>query len=330
MKKKRIIAILSLLLAMGLTMTSCVNDDQSDCTLDLRFRYVYNMQGTDGFEREADKVVVYVLDSEKKIIACYTSEEVGGPGKCVMRLPVLSPGKYTFVAWATGTKEKDYLADFDIAQPGKGDSHEDLTARLRRTDDIAKNKLNSLLNGVLEAEISGKEHSLTIDMMKCTKALRVILMPARIGQTLANEDFDIRIDGVGGWLAYDASPYAKDPLVFRPYYQALERSEGRESSGPEIDNAVVADMNTSRIMYDSNPRLVIKNNKTGRDVLDINLSWLLSLQAIGEHKGEWGNQEYLDRQDEYAMTFFFDDSTWMENRIIVNGWALSLEDADLK
>lgn len=324
----RIKYISGIFLLMIVALTSCVYDDQSDCTLDLKFRYVYNMQNTDGFAHEVDKVDVYVFDETDRLVGQYSAGVEEGLD-CTMQLPLPATGRYTFVAWAYSQDQKDELSYFEIPAAKDCDLLEDLTARLRQTSDRADHKLNSLLNGVLETEVSGENRHLTIDMMKCTNALRVILMPSRAGQTLHSEDFDIHIEGRNGWLSYDASTYQEDPVNYYPYYQMLERKDSVDSKAAEIDNAVVADLNTSRIIYGSNPRLVISNNKVGRDILDIDLAWFLSLQAIGEHKGEWGNQEYLDRQDEYAMTFFIDNDIWMRTHIIVNGWVLSLEETEL-
>ncbi len=323
---KHIIGILFLFVIA--VMSSCVYDDQSDCTLDLKFRYVYNMQNADGFTHEADEVEVYVFDSNKHFVGKY-STPVGDGETCTMQLPLLKSGKYTFVAWAYSKKEQDDLANFKIQEQENITSMEALSARLQRVGDKADHRLNSWLNGTLEAEVSGSNRHLTIDMMKCTNAIRVILMPAIAGKTLDSNDYDIHIDGRNGWLAYDASPYQSDPLTYYPYYQNLEKSNNQNNAA-EIDNAVVADLNTSRIMYGSNPRLVVRNSKMDKELLNIDLAWFLSLQAIGEHKSEWSNQEYLDRQDEYAMTFFIDNEVWLRTRIIVNGWALSLEETKLQ
>jgi hypothetical protein len=32
------------------------------------------------------------------------------------------------------------------------------------------------------------------------------------------------------------------------------------------------------------------------------------------------NQEYLDRQDEYTMTFFLDEGEWVSSVIYINSW----------
>lgn len=325
---ERIKYIIGILLFIASVTSSCVYDDQSDCTLDLRFRYVYNMQNADGFSHEADEVEVYVFDSDKHLVGKYHTD-VAKDKECVMHLPLPAPGKYTFVAWARGNKVSGDEAFFKMPASGDGTTIESLSARLQRSSDRANHKLNSLLNGTLETEVSGANRHHTIDMMKCTNAIRVVMMPSKPGKMLASEDFDIHIEGNNAWLAYDASTYQADPVSYYPYYQKLEMKEGPAVDG-EINNAVVADLNTSRIMYGTNPRLIIHNNKTNKKLLDIDLAWFLTLQAIGEHKGEWSNQEYLDRQDEYAMTFFFDGDVWMRARIVVNGWVLSLEETELK
>lgn len=94
---------------------------------------------------------------------------------------------------------------------------------------------------------------------------------------------------------------------------------------------MVAELNTSRLMTDAEPRLIISDAETGEEVMNLNLTWFLSLQAIGEHRAEWSDQEYLDRQDEYALTFFIDvdNNTWMKSHIVVNGWVVSLEEIEL-
>ncbi len=322
---KHIIGILLFFMAV---MSSCVYDDQTDCTLDLKFRYVYNMQNADGFTHEVDQADVYVFDSDKHFVGKY-STPVGDEETCTLQLPLLNPGKYTFVAWAYSKKEQDDLANFKLQEQDNVSSMEALSARLQRVDNKANHRLNSWLNGTLETEVSGSTRHLTIDMMKCTNAIRVILMPASAGKTFDSNDYDIHIEGKTGWLAYDATPYQADPLTYYPYYQGLEQSSSNNNAA-EINSAVVADFNTSRIMDGSSPRLVVRNSKLDKELLNIDLAWFLSLQAIGEHKSEWSNQEYLDRQDEYAMTFFIDNDVWMRARILVNGWALSLENAKLQ
>jgi hypothetical protein len=38
------------------------------------------------------------------------------------------------------------------------------------------------------------------------------------------------------------------------------------------------------------------------------------------------SQEYLDRQDEYNMTFFLVNGRWMNSSIIINDWRVRPQD----
>ena len=42
------------------------------------------------------------------------------------------------------------------------------------------------------------------------------------------------------------------------------------------------------------------------------------------------DQEYLDRQDEYNMTFFLNENNeWISSSININGWTIVLNDSDM-
>lgn len=318
---------------MSYMFSSCIKDDLENCGLEVQFRYTYNMKNANGFASEVQHVRVWVFDAGGKFISQHWEEGDHLLNDFKLHIPSLPTGEYTLVAWAHSLKEKDEYADFEFPDLKPGATIDDLTARLKRKNNTCQNQLNSLLNGTLKTTVTTGSQTLTVDMMKCTNTIRIILMPYRAGQKLNDQDYEFIIEGKNGWLSYDASQYKEDPLTYRPYYkETLDADQTKTlttKDGEGIDNAVVAELNTSRMLYDTNPRLIIKRKNTPKEVMNINLTWFLSLQAIGEHKSEWDNQEYLDRQDEYAMTFFVDEGTWMQTRILVNGWVLSLEDIGL-
>lgn len=320
-------------LALGLM--SCIKDDLSECGVEVRFRYTYNMVETDAFRQEVDRVALYVFDAGDRLVAQQEAYGAGEADDFSMRLPFLPAGDYTFVAWANSTDRQGEYADFDFPALEIGDSKETLTARLpREADGIThQSPLNSLLNGTLTASVGDGPRSMTIDMMKCTHTLRIILMPIQGGQTLDEANYSFVIADRNGWLAHNAEPHKDDWVAYRPYYQELSVDTSADYAGDDaaISSAVVTELNTSRLIYDDEPRLIIRDTRGGQEMLNINLTWLLSLKAIGEHRADWSDQEYLDRQDEYAMTFFIDadNGTWMQNRILVNGWVLSLEEIEL-
>jgi hypothetical protein len=51
-----------------------------------------------------------------------------------------------------------------------------------------------------------------------------------------------------------------------------------------------------------------------------------ALLVKGNYNRNMSNQEYLDRQDEYNLTFFLDESgEWISSSIIVNSWKVVLK-----
>ena len=83
-----------------------------------------------------------------------------------------------------------------------------------------------------------------------------------------------------------------------------------------------------RLMLENNPILTITNDK-GEKVLSIPLIDY-ALLVKGHYNRQMDNQEYLDRQDEYNMTFFLDeDDHWVSSYIIINSWKVVLNNEEL-
>ena len=55
-----------------------------------------------------------------------------------------------------------------------------------------------------------------------------------------------------------------------------------------------------------------------------------ALLVKGYYNRDMTDQEYLDRQDEYTMTFFLDDNDqWASSSIIINSWKVVLDNVEL-
>ena len=312
-------------------LQSCIMEDRSDCGLDVQFRYTYNVLEADAFAQEADRIKLWVFDADNRLISQYEEEGIRGIENFRLHIPYLPAGDYSFVAWAGSTDKQGEYADFNFPELTNGALMEELTARLpRESDGTHRYQLNSLLNGTLKTHVTGRKQTVVLDMMKCTHTLRLILMPTQGDWKMEADDYEIRIEDQTGWLAYDASPYQKDEVTFYPYFQEAT-SDPSATDGKAVSSALVAELNTSRLMTEAEPRLIICDTENGKEVMNLNLTWFLSLQAIGEHRSEWSDQEYLDRQDEYALTFFIDveNGAWMKSHIVVNGWVVSLDEIEL-
>ena len=90
-------------------------------------------------------------------------------------------------------------------------------------------------------------------------------------------------------------------------------------------------MSTGRLVTDNGTDAILSvtNNETGDVVLSIPLMDY-ALLVKGYYNQNMPDQEYLDRQDEYNLTFFLDDNNrWVNSTIIINSWRVVLDDVEL-
>jgi len=88
-------------------------------------------------------------------------------------------------------------------------------------------------------------------------------------------------------------------------------------------------LTVGRLVVENNPVLTITNDK-GEKVLSIPLIDY-ALLVKGHYNRDMDNQEYLDRQDEYNMTFFLDENNrWMDAYIFINSWKVILNHTTLQ
>ena len=94
---------------------------------------------------------------------------------------------------------------------------------------------------------------------------------------------------------------------------ALHRAGGFQVLGSAHDGEQAI-----RLVTEKNPVLSIYNVRENEKVLSIPLKDY-ALLVKGHYNRAMSDQEYLDRQDEYNLTFFLDEhGQWATSRIIIN------------
>ena len=89
-------------LLLLLVLFSCTSIDETlpECQLYVRFRYDYNMEFSDAFAAQVNRVDVFVFDKEGTFIMKKSEQgETLGSGSYRMPLP-LPVGEYRIAAWA--------------------------------------------------------------------------------------------------------------------------------------------------------------------------------------------------------------------------------------
>ena len=293
----------------SLIMTSCdsFNEDLLECRLFVKFKYDYNMEFADAFHSQVDKVELYVFDKDGKFLFKQTEEgSTLGTGSYLMevKLPV---GQYQFMAWA-GAHDS-----YDITSLQAGvSSITDLKLQLKREETLIIDKeLEPLWYGEINnVDFTGTtDQTEIINLIKDTNKVRFVFQGS-------NEDswgvdvnaYTYEIIESNGYLAHDNSLLGDDNLSFRPYH--IEQKNLA---------AGIVELNTMRFLANRNARFVVTEKATGKKVFNINLTDFLVMTKIEGHN--MSAQEYLDRESEYKIVFFFaDNDPWLVLQININGW----------
>lgn len=335
-------AIKFLLLATtAFGMASCdsvLNFDEGDCSIEyrVRFKYDYNMKYANAFANEVKTVTLYAFDEEGKFVYQRTEEgDILKADDYTMKVDI-EPGKYHLVAWA-GNDDKSFA--IPLLTEGVSDL-EELTVKTNRIvntratgegANVVKNKLSPLWHGesLQTFTRAGQQTIITVPLVKNTNTIRIILQQMEGAEVDVNK-FEFAIYDDNGWMNYDNSLLSDDLLTYQPYYRAQGSTTRALSRSGEVENSTpisvaVAEITVARLMAEKNPRLQITNKETGKTVLSIPLVQYLLLTEQESHNMK--PQEYLDRQDEYSMTFFLDNNmNWLTSAIIINGWTIRLND----
>lgn len=334
MSKNRKSSMLFVLLAAAI-MISCIDEELVNCrNVSVGFDYSYNILSSNALSEQVSQLSLYVFNERGLLVMKQISPEMGISNNYRIDFSNLDAGKYKFVAWAQSRHVEEEEAFFTIPDLKVGSSVlGDLSYYLKRESGVQQNELNNLLVGYSDVVIENiaTTQKIDIQLKKVNKKIRVVLLPYRGGSELDVEDYSFSIvDPIGnGHVNYDYSLINDEQITYRPYYAANVMPDPSEVVSPEeIDRAAVVEFNTSRLVEENNPRLIITSKENDREILSVNLPWFFSLTEMEDHK-EWSLQEYLDRQDRYAITFFLDGGSWMQATIIINGWVINDIDVDM-
>ena len=305
-------------LLLLLVLFSCTSIDEtlSECQLYVSFRYDYNMEFTDAFATQVNRVDVFVFDKDGTFIMKKSEQgKTLGSGSYRMQLQ-LPIGEYRIATWA-GMSDA-----FEMPEPVAGKSTlEDLTVKMKREESLIHNKvLEPLWYGEIQTvNFTGKqEQTETVRLIKVTNKFRFILQKSGPGEELDMNDclFEIRADN--GYYDWNNDLLDDDMISYQPYH--LEKVE---------DVGIVAEMNTMRLLEHKKVYLTLTRKSDSKELMKVDLIPYLLLTKMEGHNIP--AQEYLDRQSEYAIVFFYNPEllNFLSTKTMINGWTIWLKGEDL-
>ncbi len=325
--------LMLVLIAALTSVSSCdslIYDDQGDCNpyYKVRFKYDMNMKWADAFSNEVNEVTLYVLDDNGRIV--WSKHETGATVKAdgyMMDVPV-APGTYTLIAWCGEGHTTSFSVDKD-----------DLDCTLLRdhTSDgkaYIKHDINRLYHGTLEAQEFPEQegvHIYTVPLVKNTNDVHVVLQHLS-GEPVDKDKFTFTITSDNGSMAKDNNLRPDETIIYYAWHTEQGEAEifhpAPEVRSSSSFSAAVAELTVARLIEGNDTRLTIYNDKS-EIVLSIPLIDYC-LMVKGYHNRNMSNQEYLDRQDNYNLTFFLDEGNrWVNSYIYINSWKVILQNSDI-
>lgn len=305
------------------------------------------MKFADAFANEVKSVHLYAFNSDNILV--WQNVESGSAlasGNYFMPL-TLEPGNYHLVAWCGLDNENATSTSFSVGQATVGvTTLSQLKCRLNTKHDATGNayvdtQLTPLFHGDMDVTLpdtdNGETYTYTMSLTKDTNSVSVILQHLS-GESVDVNDFEFTIDCDNGSLDYDNTVLDNENIC----YTAWEKMTGMASLDSYTDTSTntttpsfrtveiaIANLSVARLTPNKKCYLTIKTAE-GQTAARIPLTDY-ALLLRNATNAMMDDQEYLDRQDEYALTFFLDESQrWISTSIIINSWRLVLSDIDIE
>lgn len=333
---------------------SVIYDDEGDCEVTYRvaFRYDLNMKWADAFANEVHSVHLYAFDMDGMLV--WQNSEKGealAADGYTMTLD-LPAGDYHLLAWCGLENDGKRAESFSVPEAQVGKTRvEELRCRLYREHDDAgaccEDKLYALFHGMLDVTLpnmtdEGGVYTCTVPLTKDTNHVRIILQHLS-GKEVNPKDFTFRIEEENGLMNHDNRLLADEMITYRPYnitsgiaglgiddYPQMGRAAIAEPQSTKAITSVsvaIADLAIPRLVEGRKTYLTIETCEGERAACIPLTDYALML--MDGYDREMTPQEYLDRQDEYALTFFLDESRiWIGTSIIINSWKVVIENVN--
>jgi len=339
------------------SITSCtlMHDDLENCPsgvqVKLEVAMDVNVEYGDHYKKlnfvsDLENLTLWVFDENGTYVSLFKERgAILKQNENIMTLPI-PPGKYQMLVWAGTDNDK-----FDATEMTPGVSKiEELTMRLARdANNRQAAKLPSIWHGsIKEAVVKEYEYThLTVELTKNTKTVTVVLNDQSGTQDLYDEDYSFEIIAANGFMDYENNLLPDDNICYDAYLIETADVSVIDEDGNDNDTKLTvarAELNTLRLMTDKLTRFVVTNKKTGKKILNINLTEYLLLtrdKYTGSDGRELSPQAYLNYEDMFRIVFFLsgnpggspdpgdDEPLYLVTKLTINGWTVRINNIDM-
>lgn len=325
------------------SLSSCgdwLNEEEDDCEphYKVKFRYDYNLNKADAFAQEVNAVTLYIINPEtgQTVWRRTESSDVLKDENYLMDIEGLKPGNYKLMAWAGD----GHLNRKQFTLSDASDDYTTYSCSINRkhladgTAEVDSN-LNRLYKD-LPQEFTVREfpdqegtYIYPVRLMRNTNDITIVLQHLS-GEPIDPNAFEYRITEANGLMNYDNSLAADDTLTYRPWnirpgiavgYLPSNMAEAQFS-------AAIANFTVGRLMADRKMMLTITRKSDGSVVARVPvIEYALMVKT---NYDAMPDQEYLDRQHQYSMVFFLDESlNYISTTIYINSWHVVVNNVEI-
>lgn len=322
----RICGIICISTMASVLTGGCIREDFAECkdTYDLRLVFDRNMLYTDAFASQVRSVDVKVFDSSpgREVYSYADSGAALESADYRVALPI-PPGTYDILCWA-GMAEGD---SFGYALPA-ADMLQQHNVALNTENGVSGHRLNNLYHGLSRGVTFVSGNSLGHDQNQTTTVYltkntnRVCVMLHNLdGTELDESGFTFSITSGNALMNFDNTLDPAGRVTYRPWHVTPIMLETETKSEP-VQSALAAEISMARLVPDGNSRLDVYRTADGERIISVPLERNLLLYK-GEYHSMMSDAEYLDRQDDYTITFILDrNNNWDRAAMIyINNWA---------
>ena len=333
-----VLKIWTLLLLFAGSLASCnvLTEEDQDCALYVRFKYDMNMNFADAFQNAVNSVTLYAF---KDGVLAYQGTEEGellkqnGYRMRIDEIPYREKHKYDYITWAGEPDNESFT--IPVLTVGKS-TKEDLFCQLNRAGNgVVSTDLEDLFHGMTNGQDYSRSASsaagdeVVIPLTKNTNNIRIVLQHLS-GKPVDVNKLNFTITDKNGKMNYDNMLLGEDVITYKAWHKAQGSAgigEQQEGVITEV-NLALADLTVARLMADEEPILVVTNDEEEMVIRIPLVDYALLYKRLRYE--DMPDQEFLDRQDEYNMTFFLDENyKWMNQFIYINSWKVVLQESEL-
>ncbi len=297
--KIKFLNYLTLLAALLIAMPSCSSDKdepqeeavKAECNFS--FTYDRNMLFSNQFDKEVSSVAVWAFNKNGKLVWSHTETAEDAFNKNYTVTANLPVGEYDIVAWCGKT------TNIPLLPTSTPNSLSQLSLSVPTIGNVCNMALPTVFNAyssnftVAEDAANNLELSLTC----ATKKIRVLMESTET--PIDKDNYEMWISGAPNKLDWNMTPQSTATFDYQPYYIS-DSSVETEEMGIYV---FVADFSTLCFDANSQATLVIKDKKTNKEIVNT-----LLVPALVQNKPfeieSISDQEYLDRQNNYYITYF--------------------------